>query len=80
MGNGARIAKLLRTDRSRAMVVAFDAVWGWGLADAIGQWRRGDRPLAKAALYRLWGTMVGFCRGLGTRVVDGHYAVRTGDR
>jgi glycosyltransferase involved in cell wall biosynthesis len=83
MGNGARIAKLLRTDRPRAIVVARDAFWGWGLASAIAEWRRGERPLAKAALYRVWGTMVGLCRGLGTRVVDGHYSMRngrTGDR
>ena len=73
LGNGARLAKLVRADRLRARRVAWDAVWHWGLADAMTQWRRGDRPLAKAALYRLAGTASGFVRGLTTPVEQGHF-------
>jgi len=78
VGNGARIAKLLRSDRGRARIVARDAFWDWGLADALAEWRRGERPLAKAALHRVAGTGVGIARGLVTPVRAGHY--QPGDR
>lgn len=74
-GNGARLSKLVRTDRARARRVAWDAVWAWGLASAWSEWRRGERPLAKAALYRLAGTGVGFVRGLATPLRAGHLTV-----
>lgn len=74
-GNGARLSKLVRTDRARARRVAWDALWAWGLASAWEQWRRGDRPLAKAALLRMVGTMAGFVRGLATPLRGGHLQV-----
>jgi glycosyltransferase involved in cell wall biosynthesis len=77
-GNGARLSKLVRTDRARARRVAWDALWSWGLASAWSEWRRGERPLAKAALYRVAGTGAGFARGLRTPLRDGHLQV--GDR
>lgn len=76
VGNGARLAKLLRTDRRRASKVARDAVWTWGIADAVTRWRAHERPLAKAALMRLAGTASGFTRGLCTPVEHGHYRLR----
>lgn len=74
-GNGARLSKLVRSDRTRARRVAWDALWAWGLAAAWAEWRRGERPLAKAALYRVAGTGIGFARGLATPLRDGHLEV-----
>jgi len=74
-GNGARLSKLVRSNRGRARRVAWDALWAWGLASAWAEWRRGERPLAKAALYRVAGTAVGFTRGLATPLRNGHLEV-----
>lgn len=74
-GNGARLSKLVRSDRARARRVGWDAFWSWGLASAWAEWRRGERPLAKAALYRVAGTGAGFLRGLSTPLRDGHLQV-----
>jgi glycosyltransferase involved in cell wall biosynthesis len=76
VGNGARIAKLLRSDRKRARLVAANAFWHWGLATAVTQWRNGDRRLAKATTYRVVGNATGLLRGLATPVADGHYRPR----
>lgn len=76
IGNGARLAKLARTDRARARKVAADALWAWGIADAARHWRAQERPLAKAALVRLAGTALGFARGLATPMQNGHYRLR----
>jgi GT2 family glycosyltransferase len=72
IGNGARIAKLLRSDRPRARKVAANAFWHWGLATAVDQWRTGDRRLAKATTYRVMGNAIGLARGLATPVEAGH--------
>ena len=78
VGNGARLSKLMRADRKRARYVARDALWDWGLASAWREWRRGERPLAKAALYRLAGTAYGLATGLRTPVAGGHFRLRGG--
>lgn len=75
-GNGARIAKLARTDRTRARGAAREAAWGWGirrLADAVRYRHKTD---AARVVTRLAGTTVGFARGITTRVTDGHYVER----
>jgi GT2 family glycosyltransferase len=78
MGNGARIAKLLRADRRRARLVATNAFWHWGIAIALTQWRSGDRRLAKATIYRVVANAIGLVRGLATPVEAGHYRPRRG--
>jgi glycosyltransferase involved in cell wall biosynthesis len=78
VGNGARIAKLLRADRSRARRVAGNAFWHWGLATAVKQWRSGDRRLARSTTYRVVGNAIGVMRGLATPVEAGHYRPRRG--
>jgi len=75
VGNGARLAKLVRSDRPRAALVAKVALWDDGLRPAWAAYRMGARKLAKAALRRVLGTFVGFARGLVTPVVDGHFRV-----
>ena len=78
IGNGARIAKLLRSDRARARRVAANAFWHWGLATAMAQWRSGDRRLARSTTYRVVGNAIGIARGLATPVESGHYRPRRG--
>lgn len=80
VGNGARLAKLLRTDILRMLLVWRVAIWTDGVKPAVAAYRLGARKLAKAALLRVLGTFVGFARGLGTPLVDGHYRLRTRDR
>jgi glycosyltransferase involved in cell wall biosynthesis len=73
-GNGARLAKLVRTDRPRARRVGGEALWGWGLARVGAPLRdRNKTELARVAA-RLAGTTVGFSRGLFVRITDGHFA------
>ena len=76
-GNGARLAKLVRADPVRALLAWRVALWGDGLVPALSAFRMGARKLAKAALLRVFGTFVGFARGLVTPVVDGHYRIRS---
>lgn len=77
VGNGARLAKLVRTDVKRAVLVWRVAIWDDGLRPAMAAYRMGARKLAKAALLRVLGTCIGFARGLITPVVDGHYRLRS---
>jgi glycosyltransferase involved in cell wall biosynthesis len=77
VGNGARLAKLVRADLLRAVLAWRVAVWDDGLVPAASAYRKGARKLAKAALLRVFGTFVGFVRGLATPVVDGHYRLRS---
>lgn len=76
IGNGARLAKLARSDRRRARLVARNSLWDWGLVIAVRQWREGARRLAQASFYRVVGTMLGFARGIVTPVEAGHYRPR----
>ena len=76
IGQGARLSKLLRTDRLRLVHAARVALWDWGLQMAWQEYRRGARQLSKASLLRVAGTMLGFFRGLVTPVVDGHFRPR----
>lgn len=76
VGNGARLAKLVRSDATRAMLAWRVAIWDDGIKPAVAAYRKGARKLAKAALLRVLGTFVGFARGLATPVVDGHYRLR----
>jgi glycosyltransferase involved in cell wall biosynthesis len=76
IGAGARLAKLLRTDRSRLRHAARETVWSWGVRDAALETVRGRPAHAAVALLRLVGYGYGFAIGLCTAVQDGHYAPR----
>jgi hypothetical protein len=75
-GNGARLAKLARTDRARTRHVLADALGPWGLGEL--RWRLERRELwaAIGVVARLTGTAIGFCRGMLTPVDAGHYRSR----
>lgn len=79
IGNGARLSKLLRSDRRRLLPAVRVALWDWGLQMALQQYRQGAKKLTKASLLRVLGTLLGFCRGIVTPVRDGHFRLR-GDR
>jgi GT2 family glycosyltransferase len=72
-GSGARAAKLLRRDRTRARAVARHALWDWGLADAP-KWLPHHRLAAALGVVRAAGAVAGACRALPIPVIDGHFA------
>lgn len=75
-GAGARLAKLIRTDRGRFRHVARECLWDWGFV-ALGQHLR-ERDLRRAlvALTRMSGYLIGFVRALAVPVRDGHFRPR----
>jgi glycosyltransferase involved in cell wall biosynthesis len=75
-GRGARLSKLVRTDRSRARVMAREYLWEWGLLEVVKHVRARDRFLSAVALARLAGLVVGFVAGLQVSVRDGHFRSR----
>ncbi|MEJ7582561.1 MAG: glycosyltransferase [Acidimicrobiales bacterium] len=72
-GSGARIAKLIRTDRRRARGTATAVFWDWGMRDLV-RWLPHFRFAAALAVVRVAGATVGLARTLPVRVVDGHFA------
>lgn len=71
-GTGARIAKLLRTDRRRAGRIAVDFLWSYTLRVAVKDLLRGYEFGSLTRLLRAAGTLVGFVRALPYRLRDGH--------
>jgi hypothetical protein len=75
-GNGARIAKLVRTDPDRARLVRRDAMVGWGFAEVGRELRAGHGYPALGALVRVVMTVFGFLRARSVPVADGHFRPR----
>lgn len=76
IGGGARLAKLLRTDRVRARAAARVAFWTWGLKPAVRDLRAGYQFGAAYALLRVAGTFVGLARAATLPVRCGHLSAR----
>lgn len=74
IGSGARMAKLLRTDRRRLRTVAAEYLWGWGVRPLPGYVLRRDWARAACTASRMLGYLVGFARAIRVPVVNGHYA------
>jgi GT2 family glycosyltransferase len=72
-GNGARLAKLVRNDRSRARQIGAEAAWGWGLRQLVAAARQGNKTEAARVAARLVGTVAGFGRAVSTPVHNGHF-------
>jgi glycosyltransferase involved in cell wall biosynthesis len=72
-GSGARIAKLVRTDRRRAGQAARVAFWDWGLAD-VSRWLPRFRYAALFALLRAIAAALGLVRALAVPLRLGHLA------
>jgi GT2 family glycosyltransferase len=75
-GNGARIAKLMRTDRARGRLVRRDAFLGWGAREVGRELRARHGYPALGGVVRMIATVAGYVRARCVRVVDGHFAVR----
>jgi hypothetical protein len=72
-GNGARLAKLVRTDRARARLVRRDALFGWGLHEIGRELRARHTYPALGGMVRMLATVAGFCRARLVPLVDGHF-------
>lgn len=77
IGTGARLAKLVRTDRRRARLAAADFVWTWGVVDLVRCIRFRSRLGVLTAIARLAGTAAGFARAIVRPVRDGHLGARS---
>ena len=75
MGAGGRLAKLLRTDLRRLLVVARE-YWRWCAIDMWNGLRHRNKIILASALTRSGGILLGFATGLTMPVRDGHYRGR----
>jgi glycosyltransferase involved in cell wall biosynthesis len=73
IGEGAQIAKLVRSDTSRAQTVAMEYLWRWGLVEVWRALRSNHRFLLLTTTLRLLGLLRGFVSGMATPVEKGHY-------
>ena len=82
VGSGARLAKLLRSDRRRARRVARDVLWTNGIGGAARHLRDGYQFGALANLAHAAGAVTGLVRALPVPIAGGHFqpAGRTGRR
>jgi glycosyltransferase involved in cell wall biosynthesis len=76
-GTGARVAKLLRTDRAQALRAARIALVDWVFRPLVRAIGRRDRNMVAGSLVRLAYTFGGFTVGLFTPVRDGHFRGRS---
>ena len=75
-GLGARLAKLVRTDRARARHVLIDSVWRWNRNEMVGAIRHRNKTALLLVIVRSIGTVGGFVAALGVPVRDGHLRPR----
>jgi GT2 family glycosyltransferase len=76
VGTGARLVKLVRTDRRKAGRIAVDTVWRRGLRAAGADLRHGYQLGFATRVALAAGTVVGFVRALPAPVRDGHFGER----
>jgi glycosyltransferase involved in cell wall biosynthesis len=75
-GMGARISKLLRSDPTRAGVVAEVILWSWGLKHAYQAWRWRQGFNTLTSMVRVGGAVAGLARATPVEVTNGHFAAR----
>lgn len=73
VGGGARLAKLVRSDRRRLRVAMRDDLWTWGLGRLPEELMRADFYRALGTILRLAGVARGFVTAIVTPVRDGHF-------
>ena len=73
-GTGARLAKLVRTDRDRARMVAREHVWDNGVRRLGRAVRNRNKTGIVLTSSRLGGTIAGFTRAIVVPVRAGHFA------
>jgi glycosyltransferase involved in cell wall biosynthesis len=74
IGVGARLSKLVRSNRPRLRVVVAENLWAWGIASIAGHVRHLDWRWTIIDANRMRGYVVGFVAGLRVKVRDGHFA------
>jgi GT2 family glycosyltransferase len=74
IGAGARVAKLLRTDRRRAARVARETLWDGGVRGALGDLRNRYELGALTKLALASGCVVGLVAAAPVPVREGHFA------
>ncbi|MCU1484472.1 MAG: glycosyl transferase family 2 [Actinomycetia bacterium] len=77
VGSGARIVKLLRTDRRRASAIGRDLLWDRGVRGAVIDLRNHYELGAATKLARVAGTLAGVAAASVVPVRDGHFAPRS---
>lgn len=77
IGSGARLAKLVRTDRRRLRPAAITSLWIWGLHPLVRDARNRYKLGVASGVSRLAGVVTGFFRGMCRPVRAGHYQRRT---
>jgi GT2 family glycosyltransferase len=75
-GAGARLAKLVRSDRARFRVVAIDNLWRWGLQSVGRELLKRDWLRAAGSGLRLLGMLRGLTTAIVVRVDRGHFRPR----
>jgi glycosyltransferase involved in cell wall biosynthesis len=73
IGSGARVAKLLRTNRRRFVIVAVDDQWRWGIRSIVVELIKRDPIRAAGSMMRLLGMLRGFVSAILVPVRDGHF-------
>ncbi|MGN6473290.1 MAG: glycosyltransferase family 2 protein [Mycobacteriales bacterium] len=76
IGSGARLAKLVRTDRARFRVVIVDDVWRWGFASIGRELLKRDWLRAAGSVLRVLGMARGAAAACFVPVKDGHFRGR----
>jgi glycosyltransferase involved in cell wall biosynthesis len=73
IGSGARVAKLLRTDRARSRIVVVDDLWRWGVVAIVVELAKRDPIRAAGSMLRLLGMLRGLATAILAPVRDGHF-------
>jgi hypothetical protein len=77
IGSGARLAKLMRSDRVRFRVVFVDDVWRWGFASVGREVFKRDWLRAAGSALRVLGMVRGWIAASMVPVRDGHFRRRS---
>jgi glycosyltransferase involved in cell wall biosynthesis len=76
IGSGARLSKLLRSDRRRFRTVAVDDLWRWGVVTVVVELVKRDPIRAAGSLLRFTGMLRGLVTGIVVPVQAGHFRPR----
>jgi glycosyltransferase involved in cell wall biosynthesis len=73
LGTGARIVKLLKSDRPRAKQIIQDTLWLWGLREVYRSLRRRNKWMLLITTFRTLGMCSGIVWASTRPVRDGHF-------
>lgn len=73
IGSGARVAKLLRSNKRRFLIVLVDDQWRWGIYSIVAELLKRDPIRAAGSFLRVLGMIRGFFGAIFVPLRDGHY-------